>query len=103
MTARQANDVIGGDGLVRILAHRCGTCLFRHGHPFGDDRAAEVIQANLAADALLTCHSTLPYGEHPEFGPAVCAGFWARHSRDVLAGRLAWLIGIIRIVPPGES
>ena len=36
---RSASDVIGGDGKVRVLSHRCGTCLFRRDHPFGADRA----------------------------------------------------------------
>jgi hypothetical protein len=101
MTARQPHDVIGGDGKVRVLSRRCGTCLFRPGHPFGEDRAAEVIEANVARGALLTCHSTLPYGPHPDFGPAVCAGFWARHAMQTAAGRIAqFVLGVTRIKPP---
>lgn len=60
--------------------------------------------ANLRAGALLTCHATLPYGPHPDFGPAVCAGFWARHRNNVLAGRLTQLLlGTIRIPPPDHD
>ncbi|TDE22824.1 DUF4314 domain-containing protein [Actinomadura sp. 6K520] len=67
----------------------------------GDDRTRQVIDDNLRAGALLTCHATLPYGDHPHFGPAVCAGFWARHHNDVSAGRLAQLVlGIVRVQPP---
>jgi hypothetical protein len=57
----------------------------------GTERTRQVIDHNLTADALLTCHSTLPYGDRPEFGPAVCAGYWLRHRDDVAAGRIAQL------------
>lgn len=103
MTRKRAHEVIGGDGRVRVLAPQCPTCIYGPGSIVSPERRDEVTAANLAADALLTCHSTLPYGTHPEFEPTVCAGFWARHSRDVLAGRLARLIGIIRINPPGGT
>ena len=86
---------------VRVLSRRCTTCLFRRDQPFGEARAAQVIQANVDAGALLTCHTTLPYGDDPEFGPAVCAGFWAAHGQQTTAGQIAQhLIGITRINPP---
>ncbi|WP_395111399.1 DUF4314 domain-containing protein [Actinomadura sp. SCN-SB] len=91
-----------GTGKVRVLERRCGTCIFRAGDPLhlGAERIRQVIEENLRAGALLTCHATLPYGPHPDFGPAVCAGFWARHRNDVPAGRLAQLLlGILRIPP----
>jgi hypothetical protein len=104
VTRKAAHDVIGDDGRVRVLTRRCDTCLFRRGQPFGAERAAEVTEANVAAGALLTCHSTLPYGPHPDFGPAVCAGFWARHATSTAAGRMArFLLGVTRINPPGEN
>jgi hypothetical protein len=104
---REPWDVLDPDTRhVRVLSQRCDTCIF-----WPDDRAAvspsralQVIDANVAAGALLTCHSTLPYGEHPEFGPAVCAGFWARHRLDVAAGRMAeLLLGVVRVDPPGAK
>lgn len=104
MSGRRAPDVIGDDGRVRVLSRRCGTCLFRRDHPFGEERAAEVIETNVARGALLTCHATLPYGEHPDFGPAVCAGFWAQHAMATAAGRMArFLLGVTRISPPGQG
>jgi hypothetical protein len=30
---RDATDVIGGDGKVRVLSRRCKTCIFRNGAP----------------------------------------------------------------------
>ena len=75
----------------------------RKGNPFGAARSADVIETNVARGALLTCHTTLPYGAHPGFGPAVCAGFWARHAMSTAAGRIArFMIGITRINPPED-
>lgn len=103
MARKQPGDVIGGDGHVRVLSAMCATCIYRqHGAAVDPARRDEVTAANLAADALLTCHHTLP-GVFGEIDPAVCAGFWVRHSRDVITGRLARLIGITRVIPPGES
>jgi len=101
MTGKRAHEVIGGDGRVRVLAPACSTCIYGPGSIVSPERRDEVTAANLAADALLTCHHTLP-GMSDGLDPAVCAGFWARHRRDVAAGRLAWLIGVTRIRPPGE-
>lgn len=105
LTRRHPADVIDrGSDKVRVLSHRCSTCLFRRGHPFGEDRAAEVIETNVARGALLTCHTTLPYGPYPDFGPAVCAGFWARHGMQTAAGRIArFLLGIVRVRPPADN
>jgi hypothetical protein len=104
---RAAHDVIDGrSGKVRVLSSRCGTCIFRPGNPLELDpgRTEEVISRNVAAGALLTCHSTLPYGPYPEFGPAVCAGFWARHGLETAAGRIAkFMLGIVRIKPPEDE
>lgn len=103
---RHPADVIDRDsGKVRVLRKRCSTCVFRpEGREiFGEDRIDGLIRRNTDAGALLTCHSTLPYGPYPEFGPAVCAGFWARHGLATAAGRIAkHLIGIIRINAPGS-
>lgn len=63
-------------GKPRVLAEKCATCILRPGDPMhlGAARVREVIRANLEAGALLTCHSTLPYGDHPEVGEAACRG-----------------------------
>jgi hypothetical protein len=102
MPRKQPHDVIGSDGQVRVLAPACSTCIYGPGSIVTPERRDEVTAANLAADALLTCHHTLP-GMSDGLDPAVCAGFWARHRRDVTAGRLAYLIGITRIRPPGKD
>jgi hypothetical protein len=101
---REPWDVVDHNtGKVRVLSRRCGTCiLWRDDRsPVSEQRAGEVIDTNVAAGSLLTCHSTLPYGPYPEFGPAVCAGFWVKHGHRTAAGRLAeHLLGVIRVHPP---
>lgn len=103
---REPHDVLDPETRkVRVLARRCKTCIFWDDDRMhlGPERTAEIIDGNVEAGALLTCHSTLPYGEHPEFGPAVCAGFWAEH-RNVAAGRIAErMLGTVRIEPPEEQ
>lgn len=89
-------------GKVRVLDWLCGTCVTRKDNPLGAD-GETVIQRNLNADALLTCHSTLPWGPYPGTAPAVCAGFWARHAGAVTPGRLALVLGITRVPAPGPE
>jgi hypothetical protein len=106
VTGKDPADVLTADNRVRVLRKRCDTCVFKaEGREiFGEDRVTDLIDRNVAAGALLTCHSTLPYGPYPEFGPAVCAGFWARHGLKTAAGRMArFVLGMVRPMPPGEA
>jgi hypothetical protein len=103
--ARAATDMLGDDGQVRVLSRRCGTCIFRPGAlmHLTQARFEDVVRRNVDAGALLTCHATLPYGGHPDFGPAVCAGFWAQHGMSTAAGRMArFILGVTRIPPPDD-
>lgn len=93
--------VIDESGRTRVLDGMCGTCLTRRST--GLDNAAKVIGENLAKDALLVCHSTLPYGPYPETQPAVCFSYWARHAGDVAPGRLSLAVGITRVAPPDRA
>ena len=91
---------------VRVLAEKCSTCIFRPGNlmDLRDGALQEIIQSNLKAGALLTCHQTLPemkfrYG----LDPAACHGFWEGYGRRTTAGRLALAyLGILYIEPPTE-
>ena len=101
--ARHPAEVLSDAGHVRVLSHRCATCIFRPGALMGltQARSEDVVRRNVDAGALLTCHATLPYGAHPDFGPAVCAGFWSQHAMATTAGRMArFILGVTRITPP---
>jgi hypothetical protein len=104
MGNRHPADVIDPvSGKVRVMSRQCSTCIFWPGNRMHlrPGRFEEVIRSHLESGALLTSHSTLSYGDHPKFGPAVCAGFWARYGMQTAAGRFAKLvIGIIRVDPP---
>ena len=82
-------------GLSRLLSERCGTCILRPGDPMylGPERTAAFIRQVLAAGSYVVCHQTLTYGDFPDYGPAICRGFFDSYrdrSRNLLilqAGR----------------
>lgn len=86
-----------------VLSERCATCIFRADTPFPAARVQEVIRGNLAAGALLMCHSTLYEQAERE---AVCRGYWDAHRDrsntarvlDRLSGGEPWW----EEVPPPE-
>ena len=45
----------------------------------GPERTAAFIRQVLAAGSYVVCHDTLSYGDFPEYGPAVCRGFFDRY------------------------
>ena len=76
-------------GLSRLLSERCGTCILRPGDPMylGPERTAAFIRQVLAAGTYVVCHQTLTYGDFPDYGPAICRGFFDAYrdrSRDLL-------------------
>jgi hypothetical protein len=103
---KQPGDILDDvTGLVRVLDEKCITCVFRSGNPMHLEPGylQGIIRDNVGAGALLTCHKTLPYGDHPEFGPAACHGFWESHGKHTTAGIIAEnFIGITYIKPPKE-
>lgn len=61
------------------MTGQCPTCIYRPGNPM-HLQAGRLRQ--LTEEALqqgnqgVICHDTLPYGENPDFGPALCRGFY---------------------------
>jgi hypothetical protein len=106
MADREPWDVLDRDsGKVRVLTRRCATCIFWRDDrsPISEERTDEIIDGNVAAGALLSCHSTL-YELYPGTDPAVCAGFWAKHRQQTAAGRMAEMVlGVVRVEPPSDS
>ena len=82
-------------GLSRLLSERCPTCILRPGDPMhlGPGRTAAFIRQALDAGSYVVCHDTLTYGDFPDYGPAICRGFFDAYrdrTRDLLilqAGR----------------
>ena len=73
--------IIGANG-PRLLQEKCSTCIFRPGNlmHLRPGRVRGMVDEALAAGLFITCHKTLPYGEHPEAGPAICRGFYDAHG-----------------------
>jgi hypothetical protein len=92
-------------GGSRLLSARCSTCILRPGDPMhlGPERFREIIGRALAAGSYVVCHDTLTYGDFPDYGPAICRGFF-----DAYSGRSPALI-LLRAfrrlveVPPPEA
>ena len=65
-------------GLSRLLSERCPTCILRGGDPMylGPDRTAAFLRQVLDAGSYVVCHDTLTYGDFPDYGPAICRGFF---------------------------
>jgi hypothetical protein len=92
-------------GGSRLLSERCPTCILRAGDPMylGTERLRAVIADALVAGTFVVCHDTLTYGDFPDYGPAICRGFY-----DAYAGRSPALI-LLRAfrrlveVPPPET
>ena len=65
-------------GLSRLLSERCGTCLLSPGDPMhlGPEHTAAFIRQVLAERSYVVCHDTLTYGDFPDYGPAICRGFF---------------------------
>lgn len=103
--SRDPSDILDRKkGKVRVLSRRCTTCIFRRGNlmRLKHGRFEQIVEANVAAGALLTCHQTLPFAGN-DFAPAACNGFWREHGERTAAGRLAVEIGIDFIDPPEKE
>lgn len=84
------------NGRVHVMADLCSTCVFRGGNlmhlPPG--RLADLVRANVTADAALACHSTT-YGQAPQ--EAICRGFADRYRTTPI--QLAERLDLITLVP----
>jgi hypothetical protein len=69
-------------GLSRLLSERCSTCILRHGDKMhlGAEHTARFVRQALDAGTYVVCHQTLTYGDHPDFGSAICRGFFDAYA-----------------------
>lgn len=98
-------DAMGPDGL-RVLTEKCSTCIFRPGNPMHLEpgRVRDMVDESLSGGGYITCHATLTYGANPDFGPAVCRGFYDAHGhRSNLIRIMGRLSGIAEVTPPQKE
>lgn len=104
MTHSDDNDVLDtATGRPRLLSEQCSTCIFRPGNPMNlrPGYLKEIVEANVAAGAGLTCHQTL--AAHPgEAPPSWCRGFYDAYGDAVAAVRFARAVmgGVTEVEPP---
>lgn len=96
-------------GRPRLLADRCSSCVFRPGNlmHLAEGRLRDLVDSNLDAGAVLTCHATLHRDDVPE---AMCRGFYDAYGEQVnvvrVMRRLAALAGLgpdewyVEVPPP---
>ncbi len=89
------------DGKLRVLIEKCSTCIFRAGNlmRLNRGRVQDMVQSSLAGGGYITCHQTLPYGENPDFGGAVCRGFYDSFGAQSQMIRIAERLGGVVAVP----
>jgi hypothetical protein len=93
-------------GRPRVLSEQCSTCVFRPGNLMSlrPGRLKDLIQTNVAAGTALICHQTLEYGAHPDFGEAVCRGFYdSVGERTNIIRIVNRLGGYEEVAPPSEE
>lgn len=98
-------------GFPRLLADRCATCVFRPGNAMAlvPGRLRGMIEKNNSAGTWITCHETLPWGHYPEFGEAICRGYYDTNGGNSWGIRLAQhmarqkgLSGLPEVEPPPD-
>jgi hypothetical protein len=52
----------------------------------GAERTAAFIRHALDAGSYVVCHETLTYGDFPDYGPAICRGFFDAYRNAAKAG-----------------
>lgn len=91
---------------MRVLADLCTTCLFHPGNRAGlhSRRLTQLIRDALTAGGQIPCHSTLPPKAPPGTKAAICRGFANAYWHDILALRLAAVLGhVVEVQPPGPQ
>lgn len=97
--------ILGENG-PRLLARKCETCIFQPGNKMHLEpgRVRAMVTKALQDGGYITCHATLPYGEHPDFGEAICRGFYDAHGPSSnlirIYGRLG---GFDEVAPPAKE
>jgi hypothetical protein len=91
-------------GLSRLLSGRCSTCILRPSDKMhlGPEQTAAFVRRALAEGTYVVCHQTLTYGDNPDFGPAICRGFFDAFANRSPALRLLRAFGRLIEVDPSR-
>jgi hypothetical protein len=88
----------------RLLSEQCATCIFRPGnlmHLSPGRLGSMVQQATRQGSQGIICHATLSYGEHPEFGAALCRGYYDKFGHlNNFVRIMERLGGFTEVAPP---
>lgn len=92
--------VTGGS---RLLRERCATCVFRPGNPMrlAPGRLRELLDESLP-DGYIVCHDTVTHGPCPNYGPAICRGFFHAYATRSTKIRLMRAFALLVDVTPPE-
>lgn len=97
-----------GGGKPRLLAGQCSTCIYRPGNKMrlSPGRVKDMTETALREGCQgVICHATLPYGDDPGFGPALCRGFYDKFGpRSNFIRVMERIGGFTEVDPPkGEA
>jgi hypothetical protein len=90
-------------GKPRVLSEQCATCIFRPGNPMNlkEGRLMSMVNdANREGNQGVICHDTLTYGPFPEYGGALCRGFYDSYGHLNNFIRIMERLGGFDEVPP---
>jgi hypothetical protein len=65
--------------MPRVLSRQCSTCVGRPGNKMhlNEGRLMDMVRDALQQGCQgIICHQTLSYGDHPDFGGALCKWFY---------------------------
>jgi hypothetical protein len=93
----------GNGGKPRLLSEQCETCIFRPGNPMHlkEGRLMSMVQAaSREGSQGIICHDTLSYGDHPDYGGALCRGYYDSYGHLNNFIRVMGRLGGFQEVPP---
>jgi hypothetical protein len=85
----------------RLLAEQCLTCIYLPGNRMSlrpGRLKAMTAEALREGRQGVICHDTLPYGRQPEFGSALCRGFYDTYGAQSNFVRVIERIGGFTVV-----
>jgi hypothetical protein len=96
----------GKDNRPRLLSEQCATCILRPGNPMklrAGRLRSMINEALQEGQQGIICHDTLTYGAHPDFGPALCRGFYQAYGpQNNFIRIMERLGGFTEVDPPTE-